>query len=156
MSAALPFPYKPSRVASHLGCAFAEGEVKYGALVDGTLGPDPAAMPVDDAPHGGEPDASIWERNRSTDLLAKDTEESHDGHPIGEDDQLAAKAKRIQKGYCEGGLHLLPPVSSARHAEPESVGTGVPGPWSTTSIRTNAYPSQLYYTYLSTSKYIKK
>jgi hypothetical protein len=32
----------------------------------------------------------------------------------------------------------------------------MPGPWSTASIRTNAYPSQLYHTYLFTSKYIKK
>jgi hypothetical protein len=51
-------------VASHLGSAIAEGEVKGGALVHSALGPNLAAMPVNDAPHGGEPDASAWERSR--------------------------------------------------------------------------------------------
>src|SRR5881397_4254907 len=46
-----------------------QGEVEGGSPIDGSLGPDPAAVPGDDAPHRRETDAGALEFGRGVQAL---------------------------------------------------------------------------------------
>src|SRR6266566_6351566 len=58
-----------SRIFPAFTRASSQREVKRRALVDGALGPDPAAMSVDDAAHGGEPHPRAFEFGRGVEAL---------------------------------------------------------------------------------------
>src|SRR6266513_2331871 len=58
-----------SRIFPAFTRASSQREVERRTLFDGAFGPDPAAMPVDDAAHGGEPNPGAFEFRRRMEPL---------------------------------------------------------------------------------------